>query len=145
MLRALLVAVVLANLAFFGWTEGWFDGMPGIGAHSDREPERLAQQVHPEAIVILQAGPASAPPVARCLEAGPLTGFDALAAENALRTALPAGAWSDIRGTGPAATVTHTYRVGVVDAATAARLASLKLDAAGRVGFSACARTEPAR
>jgi hypothetical protein len=42
--------------------------------------------------------------------------------------------------------VTHTYRVAAADAALAARLATLKLDAAGRgFSFSACARPERPR
>jgi hypothetical protein len=69
-------------------------------------------------------------------------------AEAALKAVLPAGAWVDIRSESPsggaAIVVTHTYRVGSADAATAARLAAMKLDAAGR-GFSACAKPEPAR
>ena len=53
MLRALLAGLVLLNLLFFGWTQGWLDTVVGIKAQGDREPERLARQIHPELITIL--------------------------------------------------------------------------------------------
>lgn len=150
MLRALLLLLVFANVVFFGWSEGWFDGLAGVRSRGDREPERIANQLHPEAVEILQAGPATSalkglPTTTSCLEAGPVAAVDAAAAEGVLRAALPVGAWSDIRSTGATAAAAHTYRIDNADAAMAARLASLKLDAAGRVGFSACAKADPAR
>lgn len=95
MLRALLVALIAANLAFFGWTRGWLDEVVGISPQGDREPQRLAAQIAPEAIQILP--PASLikrvpPPV--CLEAGPFTPAELPQAEGVLRLALPDGGWS---------------------------------------------------
>ena len=58
MLRGLLLALLLANLAFFVWSQG------GLGntAGGEREPERLSRQVNPEAVQLLRTtGPASAP------------------------------------------------------------------------------------
>ena len=151
MLRAALVAILAANLLFFGFTRGWFDGAFGLHARGDREPERIVNQVRPASIVLMpmaSAPGASASATAACLEAGPIAAGDAAAAEVLLKAALPVGAWVDIRSESTSATaplvVTHTYRVGAADAATAARLAALKLDASGR-GFSACARPEPVR
>jgi hypothetical protein len=150
-LKAVLVAIVAANLLFFGFTQGWFDGAFGLRARGDREPERLANQVRPNSIAVMPVPtPASAAPDAAtgtCLEAGPIAAIDAASAEAALRAALPAGGWIDVRNEPPAGTpafVTHTYRVAHADAATATRLGALKLDAAGR-GFSACARPAPGR
>ena len=41
-------AVLLAaNLLFFGFTRGWFDGLLGLQSLGDREPERIANQVRP--------------------------------------------------------------------------------------------------
>lgn len=148
MLRAMVVAILAANLLFFGFTRGWFDGLFGLHARGDREPERIANQVRPANIVLMPM--ASAPGAGgpgTCLEAGPIAAGDAAAAEATLKAALPAGAWIDIRSesTSSAATiVTHTYRVNGADAAIAARLATLRLDASGR-SFSACARPEPLR
>ena len=59
---------------------------------------------------------------------------------------LPAGAWVDNRGErnlGGRTEVTHTYRVVAPDATLTARLATLRLDAAGRgFSFSPCARAD---
>jgi hypothetical protein len=114
MLKALVLLLVLANLVFFAWTQGWIDGPTGVRAHGDREPERLGQQVQPELVQILPpqaikaglapaaaalptAAPASMPvppaPLA-CLEAGPFSGTEVAAAEAAVRAALPDGSWA---------------------------------------------------
>lgn len=107
MLRALVALLVLANLVFFGWTQGWLDGVVGWRAGGDREPERLASQVRPETVVILPraasasaagsgavAGVAGAPV---CLEAGPFAASDVAAAEAVLRSSAPSAAWNDVR------------------------------------------------
>ncbi len=148
MLKAALAVIVAANLLFFGFTRGWFDGVLGLHSRGDREPERLAGQVRPNSIVLMPmaSAPSASAPAGMCLEAGPIATSDAAAAEATLKAALPQGAWIDVRnetasGSGATVVVTHTYRVGNADVATAARLAALKLDASGR-GFSACARPE---
>ena len=147
MLRGLLLAVLVANLLFFGFTRGWFDGLFGLQSHGDREPERIANQVRPSNIVLMPM--ASAPPgtSGSCLESAPVAAAESAAAEAALKAALPPGTWTDQRSestVGTTTVVTHVYRVGNADAATAARLANLRLDSSGR-GFSACARLEPGR
>ena len=148
MLKTLLAVLLAANLLFFGFTRGWIDGLFGLHARGDREPERIANQVRPASIVLLPM--ASAPGTGgtgTCLEAGPIAAADAAAAEAALKAMLSTGTWVDLRSESTSAAttiVTHTYRVGNADAATAARLTALKLDASGR-SFSACARPEPVR
>lgn len=56
-LRGLVLALLLANLGFWAWSQGWLRdlGLPPPGVLT--EPERLARQVHPEFLSI-------APPVA---------------------------------------------------------------------------------
>ena len=145
MLRLLLAALVAANLLFFGYTSGWFDGVLGLHSLGDREPERLARQVRPESVRILSAG-ASASATAGCYEAGPFAGDDATAAESALKATLAVGSWTDEAGQSPATTgpaTSHVYRVASADAALAARLAGLRLGPPGR-GFTPCAKP-PAR
>ena len=147
MLRGLLLLLLAANLLFFGFARGWFDGLAGLQSHGDREPERIANQVRPASIVLMPM--ASAPPgtSGSCFESTPIAGAEAAAAEAALKAALPPGSWTDQRSestVGTATVVTHVYRVGNADAATAARLAELRLDSSGR-GFSACARSAPGR
>ena len=147
MLRGLLLAALVANLLFFGFSRGWFDGFAGLRSFGDREPERIANQVRPTSIVLMPM--ASAPPgtSGSCLESAPVAGTEAAAAEAALKAALPPGTWTDQRSeqmVGTATVVTHVYRVGNADAATAARLAGLRLDSSGR-GFSPCVRPSPGR
>ena len=127
-LRSLLAALVVANLLFFAFTRGWFDGLLGLNSLGDREPERLATQVQPETIRsccrwaprrVRRARPAAAASRRRRSAAA-----DAPAAEAILASNLPAGAWTDVRGERPLAgtrtEVTHSYRVSSADAALAA-------------------------
>ena len=149
MLRALLVALVVANLLFFAYTRGALDGLLGLRSIGDREPERLAKQVRPESIRLLpMSAAASAPVDARaCLETPPFGAADAAAVELVLASNLPAGSWTDQRGErtiGNKTDVTHSYRVANADAALAERLATLKLDLVGR-GFSPCAKSDRPR
>ena len=98
MLRTLVIALLLANAAFFAWTQGWLDAVVGSAAHAEREPQRLAQQVHPEAVRLLPAQVAVAPPARRCLEAGPFDASEVVAVEAALAAnpaaSALAGRWS---------------------------------------------------
>ena len=147
MLKGVLAALLAANVLFFGFTRGWFDGLLGLQSHGDREPERLANQVRPASIVLMPM--ASAPPgtTGSCLESAPVAAAEAAAAEAVLKAALPPGTWTDQRSealVGTTTVVSHVYRVGNADPATAAKLAGLRLDSSGR-GFSACARLETPR
>ncbi len=54
MLRALLLVLLLANLAFFVWSQGGFGSAGGAAAGGEHEPERLARQVNPEAVQLLR-------------------------------------------------------------------------------------------
>lgn len=55
-MKLLFLALVLANLALFGWRQGVF----GPGADAGREPERLARQIAPEKIRLLTPDQAAA-------------------------------------------------------------------------------------
>jgi len=51
MLRLLVLLLFIANLAFYGWTQGWMDAwLPRGPAHEGAQ--RLARQVHPERVRI---------------------------------------------------------------------------------------------
>jgi len=143
-LRALVVALVAANVVFFAFTVGAFDGLFPLRSTGEREPERLANQVHPQTIRLLPTPVfASAPPeVPSCWETPTFSAAEAPAVEAILASALPAGSWSDTRGertVGARVEVTHTYRVAAADGALAARLTLLRLDPSGR-GFGPCAK-----
>ena len=150
MLRAMLALLVVANLIFFAFSRGALDGFLGMRALGDREPERLANQVRPQTIRLVPVGgvasAASIDPGVPCYETPTFTAGDAAAVEAALAANLPAGAWIDNRGErnlGTRTEVTHIYRVIGADATLTARLATLRLDAAGRgFRFSPCARGE---
>jgi hypothetical protein len=63
MLRGLLLALVLANLTFFVWSQGGLRTAGGTTAAGEHEPERLLRQVRPEAVQLLR------PPVAASIPA----------------------------------------------------------------------------
>jgi len=102
-LRALALLLLLANLGFLAWTQGWLDGVVSARARGDREPERLAREFQPQRMRIVppseaEAAMASTTPVpagaVSCVEAGPYTTAEARAAEAMLAPALPAGSWA---------------------------------------------------
>ena len=152
MLRALLALLIVANLIFFAFSRGSLDGILGLRALGDREPERLANQVRPQTIRLLPVGgAASAAPLdpgVPCYETPTFNAGDTAAVEAALVANLPAGTWVDHRGErnlGARTEATHIYRVIAPDAALTARLATLRLEAAGRgFSFSPCALPERA-
>jgi len=111
MLRALVIALALANLAFWSWTQGWFDGVVGVRANGDREPERLARQVRPESVRILPATAAttaaSEPEAWACLEAGPFDEAGLAAARAVALAAVPSASLSDVKTAQPAAWIVY--------------------------------------
>ncbi len=110
MLRALVLVLLLANAGFWAWRQGWLAPLhPLIGARpeGEREPGRLALQVHPERVQLASAAapaasaePAAsaasepAPPALACLEAGPFDAAGLAAAQAVLQVLLPAEAAS---------------------------------------------------
>lgn len=108
MLRAIVLLLLLANLGFYAWTQGQLDGVVGVRAQGDREPERLVRQVRADSVRILPASATTAPaggpgePALACLEAGPYTPAQITTAEAALQSALPPGSWSSVKNELPA-------------------------------------------
>lgn len=114
MLRLLLLALILANLGFYSWSQGWLDAVVGARATGDREPERLARQVRPETVVILPpevaASNVSVSAASVCLEAGPFGGPELVAANAALKQALPnaaEGSWAEVKTETPGAWIVY--------------------------------------
>jgi hypothetical protein len=124
MLRALVVALLVANLAWWAWHTPAGATALGLADNGEREPQRLARQINAEQVQLVlpaqrprPAAPASAPagqssatPAAaasvattQCLEAGPLE--DAAFANlrrDLLQAGVPADAWVDMRRERPA-------------------------------------------
>jgi len=99
MLRLLVLALLLANAGYFAFTQGLladYGWAPAIQA----EPQRLEQQIRPEAMQLLSTGEArqveSTGPsgAAECLQAGPFSDEQAGALRPRLQASLPAGSWS---------------------------------------------------
>jgi hypothetical protein len=98
MLRALVLLLMLLNLGYWAWGEGWL--LPyGIGPATQREPQRLARQIHPEAIRILRAEevarplPDGMPGKAECLQSEVLDAAQAAKLRGVLPSALPTQSW----------------------------------------------------
>jgi hypothetical protein len=62
MLRGLVIALLAANAVFFAWSQGHLAAL-GWPADTASEPQRLAQQIAPETVVLLNP-PTPAAPVA---------------------------------------------------------------------------------
>jgi hypothetical protein len=94
-MRLFLFVLLLANAAYFAWSQQWLAGW-GVGPVSQREPQRVAQQVAPDALRILSATEFQSlqeQATQQCWLAGPLepTQLDTLRV--ALEAALPPGSW----------------------------------------------------
>ena len=79
MLRLIVLLLLLANGGYYAWSQGHL--LPwGVGPAQQSEPQRVAQQVRPEAVRLLQADElkrmenlaATSPRPPDCLQAGPL-------------------------------------------------------------------------
>ena len=109
MLRAMALALLLANALYFAWGQGLL-AASGLAPARQSEPERLAQQLRPEAMqLVLPAVPAPSPPMTAsaavqalpalpagvsCLQVGVFTERQARTLRPRLKAGLPEGSWS---------------------------------------------------
>ena len=113
MLRAMALALLLANALYFAWGQGLLAAY-GLAPARLSEPERLAQQIRPEAMQLVR--PAAPPPLASaavrtapapapsappalpagvsCLQVGVFTEQQARALRPRLKAGLREGSWS---------------------------------------------------
>ena len=102
MLRLFVLLLLLANGLYFAWTEGWLREL-GVGPALQTEPQRIAQQIKPEALHILSpeevrrveasaVAPKTPPP--ECLEAGLFDNKQSAALRQTLEARLPVGSWT---------------------------------------------------
>ncbi len=96
--RTLVWLLLLLNVLYWSWAQGWL--LPyGFGPSSQREPQRLAQQIQPEAITLVSQAEARRNPVAvtpeelLCLQTGLLDAVQVGALRPYLEAAWPADSW----------------------------------------------------
>ncbi|MEP6874701.1 MAG: SPOR domain-containing protein [Burkholderiales bacterium] len=128
MLRILVAALLIANLGFYAWSEGWLDNIVGVRSIGDREPERMARQLHPELVRVLPigdaasaaavSGAASAPSTGACLEAGPFSDAEVAAAQSAANGALPGAGLADVKTDKPGSWMVYMGRYADREALT---------------------------
>ena len=108
MLRLLALLFFLANVLYFSWTQGLLSDF-GLAPAQQSEPARLARQIHPESIRVLDATElkrlqdqalADAAPK-ECLQAGPFDAAQGDVLRKSLEAALPAGSWDLVSMTLP--------------------------------------------
>ena len=104
MLRLLVLLLLLANAAYYAWSQNLLAPI-GMAPEQQSEPQRLAQQIRPEAIRIVPGDEArrievAAAKVPDCLQAGLFTDAQADSLKDAL-AGWPAGSWSLDPGTEP--------------------------------------------
>jgi cell division protein FtsN len=105
-LRMLVLALLLANAAYFAWAQGLLAAYGFVPARQS-EPERLAQQIRPEAMQLItnnsparpsDTAPASATTApsttTQCLQVGVFTEQQAHALRARLQSSLPKDSWS---------------------------------------------------
>lgn len=100
MLRLIVLLLLLANAGFYAWSRGLL--LPwGVGPAQQAEPQRLQQQIRPEAVRVLRGDDlrrvetqaAQAPRAPECL-ASPALEPAQLASLRAALDGWPAGSWS---------------------------------------------------
>lgn len=108
MLRLLVLLLLLGNVGYFAWSQGLLKSY-GYAPEVQSEPQRLASQIHPEAIQLLTADevknlesngnartaelPASDLAAGACLQAGVFDDQETAALRARLETSLPPGSW----------------------------------------------------
>ncbi len=100
MLRLFVVFLVLANAAYFAWTQGYLVSL-GLAPVPQSEPDRMQAQIKPDAIRLLnntesrriETPPATPTKPSECLQSPLLTDAQTSRLRAAL-DALPAGSWT---------------------------------------------------
>ena len=101
MLRIVVLLLALANGAYLAWSQGLLRAW-GLAPATPTEPQRLAQQIRPDALRIARSADerrtepsvALAPGAVQCLQAGLYDEKQSAALRAVIGSALPAGSWS---------------------------------------------------
>ena len=128
MLRLIVLLLVLANAGYYAWSHGLLASY-GFAPTSPSEPQRLAQQINPEAMRILSPAEASqfenpqAPASAAlasnadgCLQVGLFNEEQTLVLRERLVSLLPAGSWVLESAASPARWLVYMGKFSSADA-----------------------------
>lgn len=140
MLRLAVLLLVLANSAYFAWSQGLLAPL-GLAPAVQTEPQRLGAQIRPEAIRLLSAeetkqressgaaappangstgsalsSVASAPAAAECLQAGLFNEQQTATLRASLENALPNGSWQLESSIEPARWIVYMGKYSTEDA-----------------------------
>ena len=136
MLRLLALLLLLANGAYFAWSHELLR-LYGLGPVQQSEPQRVAQQIRPQelllpkAVASPRAAVASAPEPApaassasasvaavpvSCLQAGPYDDQQSAALRQVASSTLPTGSWSLVRTVVPAHWIVYMGKYDDADA-----------------------------
>jgi hypothetical protein len=135
-LRFLVLVLVLANSVYFAWSQGLLQGF-GLAPAPQTEPQRLGQQIKPEALRLLTAqeqgliepAPSVAGAPTACLQAGLFDETQGALLRRTLESALPAGSWGLDVAVEPARWIVYMGKYPSAEdlAKKRSQLASLKL------------------
>ena len=129
MLRLTVLLLVLANAGYYAWSHGLLAAY-GFAPTSQTEPQRLSQQIKPDALRILNptdtrqldsappALPAVAASATECLQVGLFNEEQTLVLRERLVSALPAGSWALESAVDPARWLVYMGRYSSADAVT---------------------------
>jgi hypothetical protein len=137
MLRLFVLALVLSNGLYFAWSHGLLSGL-GLAPAQQTEPQRLDQQIRPEALQLLtqqelglsEAGPRVAlAKSSECLQAGVFDEVQGVLLRRTLVASWPAGSWALDAAVTPARWIVYMGQyASTADVANKrAQLASLNL------------------
>lgn len=111
MLRLLVLLLLVANLAFFAWMQGWLGGDAAVAPSPRGEVEAEKVVVLPRHPIAALEAAATAPSepadrtdqaAAICIEAGPFNDDEFAEVERRVRAALPTLAWATVTRASPA-------------------------------------------
>lgn len=136
MLRLFVLALALLNGVYYAWSQGLFRAYDFAPAQQT-EPQRVGQQIRPDAVRLLtakevrlsEAAPRVAAKPTECLQAGLFDETQGALLRRTLESALPAGSWALDAVVEPARWIVYLGKYASAEALARKRsqLASLKL------------------